>query len=59
MGFGETYVFQVPGGPAHKHLQPGDILVRSNKKASATLLIYFFYFCIHLNVELAIVQINF
>lgn len=27
-------LLQVPGGPAHKHLEPGDVLVRVNWEVS-------------------------
>lgn len=27
-------VLQVPGGPAHNHLEPGDILIRINGEVS-------------------------
>ena len=30
-------LFQVPGGPAHKHLEPGDVLVRVNGEVSNVL----------------------
>lgn len=30
-------LFQVPGGPAHKHLEPGDVLVRVNGEVSKVL----------------------
>ena len=30
-------VLQVPGGPAHKHLEPGDVLVRMNGEVSYDL----------------------
>lgn len=32
-----TAVFQVPGGPAHNHLEPGDILIRMNGEVSMSL----------------------
>jgi hypothetical protein len=28
----------VPGGPAHKHLEPGDVLVRVNGEVSFALI---------------------
>lgn len=30
-------VLQVPGGPAHKQLEPGDVLVRMNGEVSYDL----------------------
>lgn len=33
----DNCVLQVPGGPAHKHLEPGDVLVRMNGEVSYNL----------------------
>lgn len=37
MIFDDNCVLQVPGGPAHKHLEPGDVLVRMNGEVSYNL----------------------
>lgn len=31
-------LMQVPGGPAHNHLEPGDILIRMNGEVSMSLI---------------------
>lgn len=30
-------LLQVPGGPAHNHLEPGDVLIRMNGEVSLAL----------------------
>lgn len=29
-----SHIFQVPGGPAHTQLEPGDVLIRVNGEVS-------------------------
>lgn len=36
-------IFQVPGGPAHLRLEPGDVLVRVNGEVSYTFSGTFFF----------------
>lgn len=43
-------IFQVPGGPAHLRLEPGDVLVRVNGEVSYTFSgTFFFCFFFFLN----------
>lgn len=47
---------QVPGGPAHKHLEPGDVLIRINGEVS--MLSFVFIYCCGYLSTLGLVPVN-
>lgn len=44
----------MPGGPAHKYLEPGDVLVRVNGDVSRSIFLFIILstnFCCHLTIS--------